>query len=132
MRIFLLLLIIGITFAYCNYDGRSDAEIAEDAARAAAEEVKAAAKKAEDKKKGFHCLSSWDGSHSAFKREVKSQMRDPDSFEHIKTRVTPVSDGTHTAIMEYRARNGFGGMTIGQAIATYRNSSCGHTVISIE
>ena len=32
---------------------------------------------AEDRRKGFHCLSQWDGAHTEFKRFVKSQMRNP-------------------------------------------------------
>jgi len=88
---------------------------------------------AEENRKGFHCLSGWDGSHANFKREVESMMRDPDSFEHISTRVTPVSaGGMHTVLMEYRARNGFGGMNVGTASGTFRNSDCSHTVISVE
>ena len=94
---------------------------------------KSTADTAEDKRKGFHCLSAWDGSHSAFANDVESKMRDPDSFEIIETRVTPVSaDGTHTILMEYRAKNGFGGMNVGTALGTYRNSDCKHTVISVE
>ena len=88
---------------------------------------------AEEKRKGFHCLSAWDGSHRDFMNEVKRRMRDPDSFEHISTRVTPRSDaGTHTVLMEYRARNGFGGMNVGTAMGTYKNSTCEHTVITLQ
>ena len=83
------------------------------------------AKEAEERRKGFHCLSGWDGSHAAFKRQVKSMMRNPSSFEHISTRVTPVSDaGTHTVIMEYRAENGFGGITVGSALGEYSSTNC--------
>lgn len=114
-----------------------DAELAETKARQEAEELakqeaQLAAKK-EETRKGFHCLSAWDGSHSNFKRDVKSKMRDPDSFEHISTRVAPISDaGTHAILMEYRARNGFGGMNVGTAGGVYQNSNCSHTVISVD
>ena len=125
-----------------------DAENVEREAKRAAERAEADANKeakrlkeledellaeAEENRKGFHCLSGWDGSHANFKREVESMMRDPDSFEHISTRVTPVSaGGMHTVLMEYRARNGFGGMNVGTASGTFRNSDCSHTVISVE
>lgn len=34
-------------------------------------------------------------------------MRDPDSFEHIETRITPVTEGgTHQLVMKYRAKMG--------------------------
>lgn len=87
---------------------------------------------AEDRRKGFHCLSAWDGSHRDFKKQVKEVMRDPDSFEHISTRVTPEKNGEHTIIMEYRARNGFGGMNIGTALGTYSNATCKSVVLSVE
>lgn len=100
------------------------------------QEKKAAHKaleKKENKSKGFHCLSSWDGSHIGVKKYVQDNMRDPDSFEHIETRITPVNNkGTHHLIMKYRAKNGFGGMTISNAIATIDNDSCKATITSIE
>ena len=87
----------------------------------------------ENKRKGFHCLSSWNGSHPAVKKYAEENMRDPDSFEHIETRITPVSDkGTHQLVMKYRAKNGFGGITVGSAIATIDNASCKATITSIE
>ena len=88
---------------------------------------------AERKRKGFHCLSGWDGSHRGVKQTIEDRMRDPDSFEHIETRITPVNEsGTHTLSMQYRARNGFGGMTNGIATATIQNSSCDYSITSIE
>lgn len=100
----------------------------EEANLALEREAEQAAKReeeAEERRKGFHCLSGWDGSHAAFKRQVKSMMRNPSSFEHISTRVTPVSDaGTHTVFMEYRAENGFGGMTVGSATGEYSSANC--------
>tara|TARA_R110000851_G_scaffold80625_1_gene177313 strand:+ start:274 stop:618 length:345 start_codon:yes stop_codon:yes gene_type:complete len=82
------------------------------------------AKKAEETRKGFHCLSAWDGSNSSVVRNVKYKMRDPKSFEHIETRIAPVSNGQHTTVMTYRGRNGFGGMVVQTEYATISNSSC--------
>lgn len=79
---------------------------------------------AKDKQAGFHCLSGWDGSHREFVESVKAGLRDPSSFEHIETRVTPNVDGQHTIFMDYRARNGFGGMNVGRAVGTFDNASC--------
>ena len=60
-------------------------------------------------------------------------MREPDSFEHIETRITPINEkGKHTLTMRYRARNGFGGMTDGVAIATINNAGCSAMVELIE
>ncbi|MBL3608995.1 hypothetical protein [Rhodovulum sulfidophilum] len=98
--------------------------------RIAAEAAAAAA--AEERRKGFHCLSGRDGAHPAFKRIVKNSMREPDSFEHVKTGVGPVTDGWHTIRMVYRARNGFGGMNVGEAVGRYRNDDCSVEVLSLE
>ena len=76
---------------------------------------------AEKKRKGFHCLSAWDGSHRQFVNLVKNRMNDPDSFEHVETRVTPVQSdtGKHVIIMEFRGRNAFGGLVKNRAIGSY-------------
>lgn len=90
-------------------------------------------KEAEDRRKGFHCLSAWDGSSREFAEDVKSQLRDPESFEHVETRITPANpEGLHTVAMQYRARNGFGGMNASTAIGTVRQSDCSATVAAIE
>ncbi|MEX1034823.1 MAG: hypothetical protein WDZ54_02620 [Sneathiella sp.] len=95
--------------------------------------AQAEAKKAEDKKAGFHCLSAWDGSHIQVKQEVENMMREPDSFEHIETLIGPVNEkGTHTLVMKYRARNGFGGMSMGRTLATVQNGDCSALIISNE
>jgi hypothetical protein len=87
----------------------------------------------ENHRKGFHCLSSWKGSHSAVEKYVEERMRDPDSFEHVETRISPVNDkGTHQLFMTYRATNGFGGLTVGSATATVDNESCRATITSME
>ena len=80
---------------------------------------------AEEKHAGFHCLSTWNGSHPALIDEIKGELREPNSFEHISTEVTKIKpDGTHGLIMKYRARNGLGGMAVENVAATYRNSDC--------
>ena len=106
------------------------------AAVKAAKAKKAAAEAAalvEKKCKGFHCLSGWGGFHRGVRTYVEERMREPDSFEHIETRITPVNEkGKHTLTMRYRARNGFGGMTDGVAIATINNAGCSAMVELIE
>lgn len=83
------------------------------------------AQQTEDQRKGFHCLSSWDGSNRDLVNAVKNAMRDPGSFEHISTRITPVNaSGQHTLFMDYRGRNGFGGMSVETATGTLSNSGC--------
>lgn len=83
------------------------------------------AETAEEHRKGFHCLSAWDGSNRDLVARVKAKLRDPGSFEHVETRIGPVdSDGRHRVFMEYRARNGFGGMNVEHEDGTLRNSDC--------
>lgn len=76
--------------------------------------------------KGFHCLSSWDGSNRSLVSFVKSGLRDPDSFEHIDPLITRKSEetGMHGITMTYRARNGFGGMNLSRAIGEVDPSTC--------
>jgi len=89
--------------------------------------------KEKDRIAGFHCLSSWDGSHRQLERDIKNRLKDPDSYEHIETSITPVNtQGTHTLYTSFRARNGFGGMTITNVVATVNNSDCTATIISME
>ena len=93
-----------------------------DAAKAesAAKEVAAA----DRKRKGFHCLSGWDGSHTRFEHVLKPTLRDPDSYEHIETRVTPRGeDGLHNLRTKFRGANAFGGMVVNSAWAKY-DSTC--------
>ena len=57
-------------------------------------------------KKGF----SADGSHTRATLFLKEKLRDPGSYEHIKT--TVFDKGDHLIVItQFRSRNGFGGMT---------------------
>jgi hypothetical protein len=102
--------------------------VAKEAAREAEEVAKKAAveeKEAANRRSGFHCLSSWDGSHRRLVEWTKENLNDPGSFEHDETRIAPVTaDGTHTIYMQYRARNGFGGMVRGTTVAKIQNEGC--------
>lgn len=111
-----LILLVG----YCTSSGSSPEETAKEDAAAA-----------EDKKKGFHCLSPWDGSSTQLVTLIKAQLRDPDSFEHDETRITPVdADGMHSIAMDYRAKNGFGGVNRGTAFGEIKNADCSAALTS--
>jgi len=84
----------------------------------------------EERRKGFHCLSSWDGSNRSMVEQVKAMLREPSSFEHVETRIVPEENGKHTVIMRYRARNGFGGANISVATGTVDHETCKATLIS--
>ena len=78
------------------------AEAAAAVAGKAAKAKKAGAEAAvvvEKKRKGFHCLSAWDGSHRGVKTYVEERMREPDSFEHIETRITPINERLNSLIV---------------------------------
>ena len=102
---------------------------AEAQAKEAERKREAAAKQAaadEERRKGFHCLSSWDGSHRELKKAVVAALRNPDSFEHIQTLITPrTANGQHRITMEYRAQNGFGGMNVEYQVAMISGDTCG-------
>lgn len=107
-------------------------ETPEEKAAAAQEVAAAEAKSAADKNQGFHCLSAWDGSSAQLEVLVKASLRDPDSFEHEETRITPVKDGKHAIMMRYRAKNGFGGYNKGVALGSIDHESCDATLIANE
>ena len=122
------LLILGALISEPEPESAEDraARLEQEAAEAAASIAEAA----EEKRKGLHCLSGWDGAHTAFKQEIKKSMRDPGSFEHIETRIGPVTDkGAHLLVMEFRAGNGFGGMDVASAYATVENEDCTHRTV---
>lgn len=61
-------------------------------------------------------FNAWDGSHVQLERWVKGRLRDPESYEHIETRY--IDKGDHLVVYtKYRARNGFGGMNVEDAVA---------------
>lgn len=91
-------------------------------------EAKAAAL---EKQKGMHCLSAWDGSNRSTVEQVKTDLRNPDSFQHAETTITPrLANGMHALRMKYRAENGFGGMNVETAVAAVEHESCEATLIT--
>ena len=77
-----------------------------------------------ERQKGFHCLSAWDGSNRSTVDQVKAALRDPDSFEHIETSIYGNDAGEHGLWMDYRAKNGFGGMNVERIYARVDHVSC--------
>ena len=60
----------------------------------------------------------WDGSLYAVKAHIRERLRDPDSFQAIRWTRLVKGCGTYTIGVRYRARDGFGGYTIEDAVAT--------------
>lgn len=61
---------------------------------------------------------NYDGSFTPLVVEVIKSLKDPDSFEHIETKVMDREDNLFIT-MKYRARNSLGGMVVEQASAIY-------------
>ncbi len=88
---------------------------------------------AEDKRKGFHCLSAWDGHHDGLEALVKGHLNDPDSMKTYETRISPVNaDGRHLIVMEFGAKNAFGGMIRNTASGWVDNETCRASLLGIE
>lgn len=51
-------------------------------------------------------FSAWSGSHINVVRQVKANMKNPDSFEHVKTTYTEQGDMV-LVLMTYRGKNSF-------------------------
>lgn len=91
------------------------------------------AAEAEERRKGFHCLSAWDGNHDGLEALVRQHLNDPGSMETYETRIAPVdADGQHVIIMEFGARNAFGGMVRSEAVGTIDNETCEAALLGIE
>lgn len=107
----------GVMFLLSRCDG--EAEKSPEQIRAEAKNI------AENRDRGLHCLNGWDGSLPALNEAVKSQLRVPDSFEHVDTIIAPKrSDNRHDIMMKYRARNGFGGLNVEHVKGTVSNADC--------
>ena len=77
----------------------------------------------QNKNKGFHCLSAWDGSYRPLVETIKKYLKDPDSFKHRETTISPNNGGIHVALMTYGAKNSYGGYVVEKAAARL-DSNC--------
>lgn len=64
-------------------------------------------------KAGF---SSWNGAHLGLEKRIKQCMKNPDSYEHVKTTYLE-KDGGLVVITQYRGTNSFGAVITEQATA---------------
>lgn len=88
---------------------------------------------AANRRQGFHCLSAWDGNHDGLERLVKGELNDPDSMVTHETRIAPVVTNNsgqqgHAIIMEFGARNAFGGMVRHEARGWVDHETCAATL----
>ena len=79
---------------------------------------------------GDHC--DWDA-RWAITEQVKRSMNDPESFEYVEARITPVNEhGYHDYTMTFRGRNAFGGIVTARAEAIVDNEDCSAALVNIE
>ena len=58
-----------------------------------------------------------------------AQLNDPGSMKTYRTSIWPVStDGTHTILVSFGARNSFGGMVRSDAVGSIDNKTCKATL----
>ena len=89
------------------------------------------AEKAQERQQGFHCLTA--GHHPGLMALVQQQLKDPGSLELHDTRIAPVvttaaGDRGHGIVMEFGARNSFGGMARNTARGWIDHDTCTATL----
>ena len=92
------------------------------------------AAKAEEERKGFHCLSAWDGNHYGMEDLVRDRLQDPGSMETHSTNIWPIGgeNKRHRVAMTFSAGNAFGGMVRHTAIGWIDHDSCEATLVSVD
>ena len=81
----------------------------------------------EDREQGFHCLDPWDGNQIGLEDLVRPLLNDPGSMETHETRIGKVGasvTGKHRIIMDFGARNAFGGMVRNTAYGWVDHETC--------
>lgn len=111
--LFVMLPIFGLSYCHNQSSERE---------RVAAEEDREKAKQDDARyqqrvKTGEVCSDGPNGAVTAFELNVQRQLKDPDSFEHIGTVITPAKDGYgYDALMRFRSANSFGAKVVGTAV----------------
>lgn len=111
----LLLAMAGGGVAFCNHEAAERARV--DAEQKAKEEQEEKARYQDRLRSGQVCADGANDLNTAFELNVKRQLKDPDSFEHMGTVITPARGGGYDALMRFRSKNSFGGYVVGTAVA---------------
>lgn len=111
----LLIALAGGGVAFCNHQASERALI--DAQQKASERRIEDAHYQDRIRSGQVCADGPMDLNTAFELSVKQQLKDPDSFEHEGTVITPTSNGEYDALMRFRSKNSFGGYVDGTAVA---------------
>ena len=96
-------------------------------------EGKLSVEEEEERRKGFHCLSKWDGNHDGLEVLIRAQLNDPGSMETIETRITPPdADGDHIIQLDFTAKNAYGGRVRSTAHGWVSQATCVATLVLID
>ena len=128
LSLIVLVALIATCMAVFSSGGSSDDEQSEQRQQQSEERQR----QSEEERKGFHCLSAWDGNHNGLEALVRDNLNDPGSMETFETRIWPVVEGRHRIMMEFGARNIYGGMVRLTATGWIDNESCDATLTLIE
>ena len=110
--------------------GSSDEPTRRSTPRPAAATATPDAEEAEKRRKGFHCLSAWDGSHRGFNEQIKKLLNDPGSLEVHETRIAAAVGGKHAIMVDFSAKNALGGRVRHLARGGVDHETCVATLIS--
>jgi hypothetical protein len=91
-----------------------------------------AAEEAEERRKGFHCLSALNGAHREFNDLIRARLNDPDSFQHDTTSIAPVAEGRHRIVVDFRAQDAFGEVVRSRAYGWVTQATCNARLTEIE
>lgn len=121
---------------------RAVAQAAEEAAAALADSIAAAEEaEAEAARARINCLSNAQaGIHANLNRQIRANLNDPDSYEHVQSQLQPVPAGvdgiffaeTRELKVLFSARNALGKRVRHVATATLRVDDCDYTLTAIE
>ena len=90
------------------------------------------AEEQEARRKGFHCLSEWDGHHDGMNELIKAELNDPSSLDVHTTSIGPETGGFHQLKVDFSARNAFGGMVRHVASGIVDHETCEAGLIGID
>lgn len=86
------------------------------------------AKTQEERRRGHHCLSAWDGNHEGFERLIRAELNDPGSMSTTRTVVGTLKDGRHEIRLFFTAKNALGSRVQAIGVGSFRNSDCKATL----
>ncbi len=102
--------------SFCSERSKENARIAAQEAADKAKEEEAHYQ--ERVRNGSVCADGPDDLNTSLELNVKRDLKDPSSFEHMGTVITPAKNSKgYDALMRFRSKNSLGGYAVGTAVA---------------